>query len=89
MMATMTSSDCYAEARLKATIITCQRKLGRFLQRIAEKESYAALYKSKFMCERYDEEIEELYTKVAELEGDVYKRQTSAMFCCRRRIAPR
>ncbi len=68
MMATMTSSDCYAEARLKATIITCQRKLGRFLQRIAEKESYAALYKSKFMCERYDEEIEELYTKVAELE---------------------
>ena len=71
MMATMTSSDCYAEARLKATIITCQRKLGRFLQRIAEKESYAALYKSKFMCERYDEEIEELYTKVAELEGYV------------------
>ena len=43
MMATMTSSDCYAEARLKATIITCQRKLGRFLQRIAEKESYAAV----------------------------------------------
>ena len=71
MMATMTSSDCYAEARLKATIITCQRKLGRFLQRIAEKESYAALYKSKFMCERYDEEIEELYAKVAELEGYV------------------
>ena len=71
MMATMTSSDCYAEARLKATIIICQRKLGRFLQRIAEKESYAALYKSKFMCERYDEEIEELYTKVAELEGYV------------------
>ncbi len=71
MMATMTSFDCYTEARLKATIITCQRKLGRFLQRIAEKESYAALYKSKFMCERYDEEIEELYAKVAELEGYV------------------
>ena len=67
----MTSFDCYAEARLKATIITCQRKLSRFLQRISEKEKYAALYKSKFMCERYDEEIEELYAKVAELEGSV------------------
>jgi len=71
MMATMTSSDCYAEARLKATIITCQRKLGRFLQRISEKERYAALYKGNFMCERYDEEIEELHEKVAELEGYV------------------
>ncbi len=71
MMETMTSFDCHAEARLKATIITCQRKLSRFLQRISEKEKYAALYKSKFMCERYDEEIEDLYAKVAELEGSV------------------
>ena len=43
--------------------------MNRLLARIYEKESYAALYKSKFMCERYDEEIEALYAQVAELEG--------------------
>ncbi len=65
----VTNLDCYAAARRKTVIITCQRKVNRLLARIYEKESYAALYKSKFMCERYDEEIEALYSQVAELEG--------------------
>jgi len=56
----VTNLDCYAAARHKTVIITCQRKVNRLLARIYEKESYAALYKSKFMCERYDEEIEAL-----------------------------
>ena len=68
-ISTVTNLDCYAAARRKTVIITCQRKVNRLLARIYEKESYAALYKSKFMCERYDEEIEALYAQVAELEG--------------------
>ena len=68
-ISTVTNLDCYAAARHKTVIITCQRKVNRLLARIYEKESYAALYKSKFMCERYDEEIEALYAQVAELEG--------------------
>ena len=69
--AQMTSQDCYEVARRKTTIITCQRKLHRLLKAISEKERYAALYQSKFMCERYDSEIESLYDKVAVLEGHV------------------
>ena len=69
--AQMTSQDCYEVARRKTTIITCQRKLYRLLKAISEKERYAALYQSKFMCERYDSEIESLYDKVAVLEGHV------------------
>ena len=68
---TMTSQDCYEAARRKTTIITSQRKLHRLLKAISEKERYAALYQSKFMCERYDSEIESLYDKVAFLEGHV------------------
>jgi hypothetical protein len=56
--AQMTSQDCYEVARRKTTIITSQRKLHRLLKAISEKERYAALYQSKFMCERYDSEIE-------------------------------
>ena len=67
----MTSQDCYEVARRKTTIITSQRKLHRLLKAISEKERYAALYQSKFMCERYDSEIESLYDKVAFLEGHV------------------
>jgi len=67
----MTSQDCYEAARRKTTIITSQRKLHRLLKAISEKERYAALYQSKFMCERYDSEIESLYDKVAFLEGHV------------------
>ena len=66
---TMTHHDCYAAARNQTQLIVSQRKVNRLLARIYEKESYAALYKSKFMCERYDEEIEALYSQVAELEG--------------------
>jgi hypothetical protein len=69
--AQMTSQDCYEVARRKTTIITSQRKLHRLLKAISEKERYAALYQSKFMCERYDSEIESLYDKVAFLEGHV------------------
>jgi hypothetical protein len=66
---TMTHRDCYAAARNQTQLIVSQRKVNRLLKRIDEKEKYAALYQSRFMCERYDEEIEALYAQVAELQG--------------------
>jgi hypothetical protein len=59
--AQMTSQDCYEVARRKTTIITSQRKLNRILGFIAEKERYAARYKSRLICALYDSEIEALY----------------------------
>ena len=65
----MTQADCYAAARHHTQSLVASRKLVRVLNQIKEKERYAALYKSSFMCKRYDEEIEALYDQVAELEG--------------------
>ena len=65
----MTQADCYAAARHHTQSLVASRKLVRVLNQIKEKERYAALYKSSFMCRRYDEEIEALYDQVAELEG--------------------
>ena len=67
----MKGQDCYEAARRKTEIITCQRKLNRILGFIAEKERYAAQYKSRFMCDQYDKEIEALYEIAAVLEGHV------------------
>ncbi len=69
--AAMTSQDCYEAARRKTEIITCQRKLNRILGFIAEKERYAARYKSRLICALYDSEIEALYADAAVLEGHV------------------
>ncbi len=71
IVSTMTSQDCYESARQKTEIITCQRKLNRLLGAIAEKEKYAARYKSRLICALYDCEIEALYAEVAVLEGHV------------------
>ena len=65
----MTQADCFAAARHHTQSLVASRKLVRVLNQIKEKERYAALYKSSFMCRRYDEEIEALYDQVAELEG--------------------
>ena len=65
----MTQADCFAAARHHTQSLVASRKLVRVLNQIKEKERYAALYKSSFMCKRYDEEIEALYDQVAELEG--------------------
>ncbi len=65
----MTHADCYAAARNQTQLIVSQRKANRLLKQIKEKEKYAALYQSSFMCKRYDEEIEALYDQVAELQG--------------------
>ena len=65
----MTQADCYAAARHHTQSLVASRKLVRVLNQIKEKERCAALYKSSFMCRRYDEEIEALYDQVAELEG--------------------
>ncbi len=65
----MTQADCFAAARHHTQALVASRKLVRVLNQIKEKERYAALYKSSFMCGRYDDEIEALYDQVAELEG--------------------
>jgi hypothetical protein len=70
-VSTMTIQDCYEAARQKTEIITSQRKLNRLLEAIAEKERYAARYKSRLICALYDCEIEALYAEVAVLEGYV------------------
>ncbi len=70
-LATVTSLDCYKAAESKATIISCQRKINRLLARVADKERWAARYKSRQMCEAYDRDIDGLLYEIAILEGRV------------------
>lgn len=85
-LATITSLDCYKAAESKATIIACQRKINRLLVRVADKERWAARYKSRQMCEAYDRDIDGLLYEIAigcvmsnelELEQIEAKRQES------------
>ena len=71
MTEAITAFDCYSAACYKATIIACQRKINRLLGWIAEKERFAARYRSRQMCQAYDRDIETLLYQVAELESSV------------------